>query len=157
MDHRIEHIEQLRLIGVKKEMSMLDNMTGEIARTFMQGYIAAKGSKPVPSYAVDYYPDNYFQDFDPSRPFEKAIAATADLFTQLLEGFTELSVPAGKYAVFNYKGKPSEAKIFFQELYTQYLPSVGLGLDSHPHLALMDEEYLGEHPESEELIFIPVL
>ena len=36
---------------------------------------------------------------------------------------SSLVIPKGLYAVFNYKGKPSEAQDFFQYIYSAWLPN----------------------------------
>ena len=67
-----------------------------------------------------------------------------------------LTVPEGLYAVFPYKGKPSEAKGAFKYMYGEWLPNSEYEMDSRPYFALMSEMYKGEHPESEEEFWVPI-
>ncbi|MEO0474076.1 MAG: GyrI-like domain-containing protein [Bacteroidota bacterium] len=53
------------------------------------------------------------------------------------------SCPAGKYAVFPYKGRPSEAMNFYQYIFVRWMPQSAYAIDSRPHFALMGDKYKG--------------
>jgi AraC family transcriptional regulator len=105
---------------------------------------------------VDVFPQGYFERFDPMKEFEKWAAVRVEGEHALLDGWEKLVVLGGDYAVFIYRGLPSAAGPFFQAIYGENLPKAGLMVDHRPHFAIMGEQYKGEHPESEEEIWIPV-
>lgn len=62
----------------------------------------------------------------------------------------------GVFAVFSFKGKPSESRPFFEWVFQEWIPNSAYELDERPHIAVMGERYLGEDPASEEEIWIPL-
>ena len=65
-------------------------------------------------------------------------------------------LPGGLYAVFEYKGKASEATDTFEYIFYDWLPKSKYDLDDRPHFEILGEKYKTDDPESEEEIWIPV-
>ena len=157
MQPKIEMLEEKKLIGQKLRMSLAHNKTGELWRSFMPRRGEIKNPAGPELFSVEVFGDpDYFRNFDPAREFEKWAAVAVADFETVPEGMESLIVPAGLYAVFHYKGRPSEAQPTFQYIYGQWLPASGYLLDNRPHLAVMGAKYKGEDPESEEDLWIPV-
>lgn len=93
---------------------------------------------------------------DPGKEFEKWAGVKVHGFENIPNDMHELVIPKGEYAVFNYKGKPSEAHRTYQYIYGNWIPNSYYVLDDRPHFALMGEKYKGERPDSEEELWIPV-
>ncbi|MBK8342237.1 MAG: GyrI-like domain-containing protein [Bacteroidetes bacterium] len=64
-------------------------------------------------------------------------------------------IPAGKYAVFYYKGLNTDHSIF-NYIFQDWIPQSGYQLDDRPHFDVLDERYKNNDPESEEEIWIPI-
>jgi AraC family transcriptional regulator len=65
-------------------------------------------------------------------------------------------LPGGLYAVFHYKGLPSEGAKTFQYIFGTWLPGSEYALDNRPHFEVLGERYNNNSPDSEEEIWIPV-
>jgi AraC family transcriptional regulator len=157
MQPRITVIEETKLIGVRTKMSFANNKTMALWQSFMPRRMEVSAAIGCDLYSVELYPDvAFFSDFDPGREFEKWAAVRVTDFNQIPQGMDTLIIPAGEYAVFPYKGKPSEARGTYQFIYGTWMPGSPYQLDDRPHMALMGEKYKGEHPESEEEFWIPV-
>jgi len=157
MQCRIEKIEETKLIGNRTTMSLANNKTMELWQKFMPK--RKKNAKPAGAalYSVELYNDvEFFKNFNPTQEFEKWAAIKVSEFTSIPDEMKTLIIPKGAYAVFHYKGKPSEAQKTYQHIYEQWIPNSEYELDNRPHFALMGEKYKGEHPDSEEEIWIPI-
>lgn len=157
MEPRIETLEALNLIGKKVKMSFAGNKTQELWRSFMPQRAEIKNALDRELYAVHIYNDTtFFKNFDPAKEFETWAAVKVRDFNAVPDGMSTLVIPGGDYAVFHYKGKPSEAQATYQYIYGNWIPRSAYTLDDRPHFALMGEKYKGEAPDSEEEFWIPV-
>ena len=157
MEPRIKTLSETRLVGKKSRMSFEKNTTSRLWQEFMPLRGQIGNALDTTLYSVEVYEGiDFFRDFDPSREFEKWAAVPVpnlDIIPEDLEG---LLIPAGEYAVFRYKGKASEASGMYRYIYGSWLPKSGYTLDHRPHFAKMGSEYKGEHPDSQEELWIPV-
>ncbi len=154
---RIESVNDILLIGMKRRMSLTQNRTFELWRHFspLIGKIQNRLNSNL--YSVEIFDDTtFFKAFSPNVEFEKWAAVEVKDFNFILEGMSQLVIPKGLYVVFKYKGKPSEAQEFFQYIYSSWFPGSNYKLDTRPHFALMGEKYKGEDPDSEEEFWIPI-
>lgn len=157
MEPRIEKIEETKLTGNKTKMSFVNNKTMELWQSFMPKRKEVTNPVGTELYSVELYNDRmFFKNFDPTKEFEKWAAIKVNGFDNVPNGLETLIIPKGEYAVFHYKGKPSEAQSTYQYIYGQWMPNSEYELDDRPHFALMGEKYKGEDPESEEEFWIPV-
>jgi AraC family transcriptional regulator len=67
-----------------------------------------------------------------------------------------LNISEGLYAIFDYKGPANAALPFFRYIFETWLPASDYAIDNRPHFAMMGEKYRGNHPDSEEEIWVPV-
>jgi AraC family transcriptional regulator len=154
---RIESLSETRLIGKKAIMSFANNKTVELWQSFSPGRKEIKNPVSSDLYSVDIYNDtNFFADFNPLKEFEKWAAIKVKDFDTIPVEMDKLTIPEGQYAVFHYRGKPSEAQKTFQYIYGIWLPDSNFEMDDRPYFALMGEKYKGEDPESEEEFWIPI-
>jgi AraC family transcriptional regulator len=97
------------------------------------------------------------EEFTPKTIFEKWATMEVSDFETIPEGMNPFTLPAGLYAVFNYKGLSSAFFEAAQYIYGSWLPESVYVLDDRPHFDVMGEKYLGpDNLESEEEIWIPV-
>ena len=157
MEPEIRKLSKTRLVGMKTSMSLSDNKTAMLWRSFMPNRHRVKNAVGSDLYSVEVYdsPES-LRDFSPATKYQKWAAVPVEGDSPLAEGMDSLEIPASLYAVFNYKGKPSEASGFYQYIYREWLPKSSYSLDGRPHFAVMGDKYLGEHPDSEEELWIPV-
>ena len=154
---RIETLNETKVVGKGTRMSLKQNTTAQLWSEFMPLISDIGDTLDASLWSVEVYPDlDFFNNFDPTREFEKWAAVPVTATASKPANMRDLLIPAGRYAVFNYKGKPSEAFEFYGHIYGTWIPNSKYSLDHRPHLAVMGSGYKGEHPESEEEIWIPV-
>ena len=157
MEPRIETLGETRLAGIKSRMSIANNTTAGLWREFMPLRRQIGNAQDTSLYSVEVYEDlDFFSDFDPSREFEKWAAVPVRSSAYIPEDLQALIIPAGLYAVFRYKGKESEVSRMYHYIYGTWVEKSKYALDHRPHFAIMGPEYRGEHPDSEEELWIPV-
>ena len=92
---------------------------------------------------------------DLSQEFEKWAAVEVPDFDTIPAGMETFVLPAGLYAVFDYKGSSTDTQIF-QHIFGVWLPGSNFVLDARPHFEILGEKYKNADPNSEEEIWIPV-
>ncbi len=153
----IRRSESILLVGKRLEMSFVHNQTHELWKSFMSRKKEIEGVVGAHLYSVEIYPSpRFFTDFNPTVTFEKWAAVQVNQEVAIPANMEMLKIPAGLYAVFAYKGKPSDAQPYFQYMYGSWLPASEYEMDNRPYFALMGEKYKGEDPESEEEFWIPI-
>ncbi|WLR42035.1 GyrI-like domain-containing protein [Bacillus carboniphilus] len=90
------------------------------------------------------------------KEFIKWAAVEVRDFDTIPDSMEKLIIPTGQYAVFHYRGKPSEAEGTIRFIYESWLPNSEYKLDHRPYFALMGEKYKGEAIDSEEEFWIPI-
>lgn len=153
---RIETFEEKRLIGLRTTMSAAEDGIGALWRAFMPRCRELAGVVGSLLYSVEVFPANYFSTFDPRAEFEKWAAVEVSQEEGVPGGLASLTLPAGLYAVFVYRGPASDGEATYRHIHEVWLPDSGYVLADRPHFAVMDERYRGEDPDSEEEIWIPV-
>lgn len=153
---RIKHIDEKKIVGIRHEMSFVNNSTYLLFRSFMprRNSILRRADKDV--LCVQKYPDGFFKNFNPGATFEKWAAVEVYNFSIVPEGMETAIIPEGLYAVFLYIGTTDEADEFFQNIHENWLPSSEYELDNRPHFDVMGEKYKHDSPDSEEEIWIPI-
>ncbi len=99
---------------------------------------------------------HYFDSFNPMLEFEKWAAMEVSHWEDMPQECESYCLPSGAYAVFDYVGLPSAIGDYYREIFQEWLPASAYILDERPHLARMGAGYKGNHPDSEEHIWIPV-
>jgi AraC family transcriptional regulator len=155
MEPRIENFEGIKLVGL--QMSLFENKTVELWRSFMPVKNEIKNVLGNNLYSIQIYNENYFANFDFKNNFTK-MAAVAVSSEKLNENkFINFEIVAGLYAVFIYKGKPQKATSFFENIYTKWLPNSIYQLDHRPHFEILNEKYKNDSDDSEEEVWIPLI
>src|SRR5687767_13229909 len=157
MNPTFKKLEETKLIGNNIRMSSANNKTAALWQTFMPKRKEINNFIGTELYSIEIYNDPaFFRTFSLTKEFEKWAAIKVTGFNFIPENMSTLIIPQGEYAVFHYKGKPSEAQATYQFIYGQWIPNSEYQLDDRPHFALMGENYKGEHPDSEEELWIPI-
>ncbi len=152
---RIETSAERKLIGKRLTMSFAEYKVSELWRSFVPRLdeIANRTSDDMISMAL-YEPD-HFAKFHPANKFEKWAAVEVSGFEKVSDGMETFVLPAGLYAVFDYKGSNTDNTIY-QYIFGSWLPGSAYALDDRPHFEILGEKYKNNDPDSEEEIWVPV-
>lgn len=145
-----------QLIGTSIEMSLLNNKTGELWKKFIPRLAEIQNRVSDDKISMQIYPENYYQNFSPENSFVKWASVQVDKVDHIPEGLDTYTLPAGLYAVFQYKGSSNEASLFFQYIFSEWIPSSKYSVDHRPHFEVLGEKYKNNDPNSEEEIWIPI-
>jgi AraC family transcriptional regulator len=145
-----------KLIGLRKNMSLIDNKTVELWRDFMPKRQAIKHQVGTELFSLQVYPPHYFESFYPRIEFEKWAATEVSQTNEIPDTMEVFTLLGGWYAVFHYIGLSTDPKIF-EYIYAQWLPNSGFKLDQRPHFEILGEKYKNNDPLSEEDIWIPIV
>jgi AraC family transcriptional regulator len=152
----VRNIERKTLIGKSLEMSFANDRTGELWRSFMPQRKQIQNPVSTDLFSATIYPEDFnFQQPDINRSFKKW-AATEVTQDQDLNGFETLTIPAGLYAVFSYKGSHKESAAVFGYIFNEWMPSNNFAPDTRPYFEVLGAAYKNDDPGSEEDIFISV-
>lgn len=134
-------------------MSLADNKTVQLWKSFMPKRHLVK------SITTDYIS---LQDYGKSlssgdlyQKFDKWALVEVDDFKNLPSGMESFLLEGGLYAIFAYKGLPSDPSIF-QYIFNNWLPKSKYELDVRPNFEILGSKYKNGDLESEEDIFIPI-
>ena len=150
-----EYVTAKILVGMKKKMSLVQNRTAELWRGFMPRRKEIINTVGKELYSLQFYCEGYFSSFNPANKFIKWSAVEVTDAGQVPESMEVLQLVRSLYAVFSYKGRAGESRVF-QYIYTEWLPASGYELDDRPHFEVLGEKYANDSPESEEEIWIPI-
>lgn len=153
---RTETSRVMKIIGKRQTLSLVNNTTGELFRSFMQQRNEIQNRANTDLLCVQNYPDGYYRTFNPATPFDKWAGAEVSSFDHVPEGMETTVIPSGLYAVFLFKGTPAGAGPFFENIFMNWFPTSGYELDLRPHFDVLGSKYKNNDPESEEEIWIPV-
>lgn len=147
-----------KLVGIKIYTSLAEDNTLAMWQQFMPRRKEISNSNGQFFYSVQVFKGGLNVDeFTPNTTFEKLAAMEVPKFDIIPEGMSNLTLPSGLYAVFNYKGSSNNFYEAAQYIYGSWLPESVYVLDDRPHFDVMGEKYLGpNNPESEEEIWIPI-
>jgi AraC family transcriptional regulator len=145
-----------KLIGKRLTMSLANNKTFDLWKSFMPRRNAITNTLDANLYSLQIYKEGYFTEFNPAAAFEKWAAVEVTGFEYVPEDMETLVLPAGRYAVFFYKGPPENGDEIFTYIFRDWLPASGHTLDNRPHFEVLGAKYKSGDPESEEEIWIPI-
>ncbi|MDQ2656354.1 MAG: GyrI-like domain-containing protein [Bacteroidota bacterium] len=155
MTPKIETLPEKKLIGKSLTMSLANNRTVELWKSFMARRNGISNNLTNDLISMQVYPANYYSDFNPAAEFQKWAAVEVSDFESVPDGLEKFVLPAGLYAVFAYKGSSNDPSIF-QYIFGTWLPTSEYVLDDRPHFEVLGAKYRNNDPISEEEICIPV-
>ena len=151
---RIVTGKERKLIGRKLKMSLANNRTSELWRSFMpeRMKIPNKVSDAFISMRVYQEP---LRIEDAKQEFERWAAVEVSNFEGTPASMETFILDGGLYAVFDYRGLNTDIRIFIY-IFTEWLPNSIYELDERPYFEVLGDKYKNGDPESEEEIWIPV-
>lgn len=156
MTPRIETTNQKKLVGKRLKMSYADYRIGELWSSFMPMRKEIKHSLGTDLVSLVVYQPTHFTNFKPSNEFDRWATVEVANFDQVPTEMESFILPAGLYAVFQYKGLASGISSFYQTIFTVWLPNSDYNLDDRPHFEILGAQYKNNDPSSEEEIWIPI-
>ncbi|NBA87546.1 GyrI-like domain-containing protein [Emticicia sp. CRIBPO] len=154
MEPRIETLSLKKLVGISLQMSMADNKTAELWRSFMPRRQEIKNRLSPDMFSLQVYESAF--DFNPGTVFTKWAAVEVPDFSAIPENMASFEIPEGLYAVFLHKGASPTAARTFGYIFGVWFPSSDYELDHRPHFEILGEKYKNNDPDSEEEIWLPV-
>jgi len=136
-------------------MSFINNRTGELWRSVMPSRKEITNSVSADLVSLQIYPPSFFENFDPSKEFQKWALIEVRNFNEIPPGLEKFTLPSGMYAVFQHKGSSNDKRTF-EYILNQWLPQSEYLLDDRPHFEVLGEKYKNNDTDSEEEIWIPV-
>lgn len=157
MKPELVEMEEKLLVGQVLEMNFPGDRIAELWRGFMPRLVEIGNRKTDDLISMAGYPagSNFRQPL-PCRTFRRYALAEVSSAGTVPEGMLAVTIPAGLYAVFHYRGSNMEAGAFFGSLFGSWLPEAGLMVDERPHFEVLGEKYSRDSGASEEEIWIPV-
>ena len=155
MTPRIEKLNEKKLIGKRLTMSLADNRTGELWRSFMPRRSEIKNNLTNDLISLQVYNSTHFADFKPTNQMEKWATVEVTDFDAVPSDLETFILIGGLYAVFDYKGLSTDDSIF-RYIFGVWLPKSEYDLDDRPHFEVLSDKYKHNDPESEEEIWIPI-
>ncbi len=148
-------LEEKKLIGKRLRLSLADNKTGELWKSFMSRRKEVTNYLTSELISLQVYEPSHFIDFKPINEFEKWATVEVSDFDNVPNGMETFTLMGGLYAVFEYKGSGNDSSIF-QYIFGTWLPCSSYRLDDRPHFEILDEKYKNNDAASEEEIWIPI-
>lgn len=154
MNPIIKIISEKKLVGKSLKMSLANNKTHELWKSFMCQRHSIKNVVNSDLYSVQLYND--FAEFTPNTVFTKYAMIEVSEFEEIPHGMETRIIKSGLYAVFTYIGKPENFSEAFQFIFNNWLPNSEYELDQREHFELLGEKYNPTSNDSEEQIWIPI-
>lgn len=155
MQPTIQILKEKQLIGMSLEMSLLEDKTNLLFRTFMPRRKEIPNLINADTLDLRDYQEDYYRSFDPSKSFTKWALAEVSKVAAIPDGMEVYTLVGGQYAVFHYKGLSSDQRIY-KYIFMEWLPQSGYKLADRPHFELLGEKTKLNDPNSEEEIWIPI-
>lgn len=155
MKPSIVQLSKKKLMGLHITMSLANNKTGDLWKSFMQRRKEITNNLSNDLISLQVYNPIYFQDFKPTTTFEKWATTEVSDFNAVPKGMDTLVLESGLYAVFNYKGSSANTDIY-QYIFGVWLKNSEYLLDDRPHFEVLGKNYKNADPSSEEEIWIPI-
>lgn len=154
---RFEILPVRTLVGLSDRMSIAKDGTPALWQKAMPLFPSVPNRIGTDLFSVEVYDDlSFFEQFDPTREFQKWAAVLVGDPSNIPDGFDVLAIPDGEYAVFPFKGSAKEAPAAYQFIYNIWLKESESILEDRPHFAVMSAAYRPDDPNAEEEIWVPV-
>ena len=152
----LQTLTQKQLVGKSTRMSLVNNKTPMLWKSFMQERKSIQHTIGTDLYSLQVYDKLYYENFSPQAEFTKYALIEVSDFETIPEGMERFELESGLYAVFMYKGLPQDFKEAFQYIFYHWLPNSEYELDHRPHFEVLGTTYNPTDKESEEAVWIPI-
>ncbi len=122
MQPRIENLKEKKLVGKRLTMSLANNKTGELWKSFIPRRREITNNLTNDLISMQVYKLTHFADFKPTNEFEKWAVVEVTDFESVPNDMETFTLTGGLYAVFDYKGSSTDSSIF-QYIFGTWLPN----------------------------------
>ena len=152
----IQTLPQKKLVGKSIRLSITDNKTRVLWKSFMQNRKKIHHTVGEDLYSLQVYDPLYFKQFNPQKEFTKYALIEVSDFNDIPTDMEAFTLESGLYAVFIYKGLPQDFHKMANYIFSQWLPNSSYALDNRPHFEVLGSSYNATSTESEEEVWIPI-
>jgi AraC family transcriptional regulator len=157
MEPRIEMLAEKKLIGKNIHMSIAKDRTFELWSSFMPERKNMKNVIDSDLISMQVYDQGFdFKDFTPDIEFEKWATVEVSDHRYIPDGMSAYTLRGGLYAVFHYKGRPSNFAEAFKYIFYNWFPASPYEVDQREHFEILGDKYKNDDPDSEEDIWVPI-
>lgn len=157
MQPRIETLLKKKLVGKSLRMSLANNKTTELWRSFMPERKMIKNTVSSELFSMQIYDKSLnFKDFNPQTEFIKCAMIETSEFENIPKNMETRILNGGLYAVFLHKGMAKDFSKTAQYIFSQWLPNSDYELDQREHFELLGAKYKPNDEKSEEEVWIPI-
>jgi AraC family transcriptional regulator len=154
MQPTIATLAEKKLVGKRVLMSLAENKTPDLWRSFMPQRKAIQNAVSNETISMSTYSEPLrLGDFQ--QKFDKWAAVEVSDFDHVPAEMETFTLEGGLYAVFHYQGLSTDNSIFIY-IFGTWLPNSEYELDARPHFEVLGEKYKNGDPNSEEDIWIPI-
>jgi AraC family transcriptional regulator len=146
-----------RIVGKNMNMSLLENKTAELWRSFM-----IRRNEVLNRIGEEYYSINvYATDFHISQmnmetEFVKWAGVEVISADDIPEEMEFYEIPEGLYAVFIHKGGMEAFGATMNHIFSEWLPTSEFEWDNRPQFEVLGKKYKNNSDDSEEAVWIPI-
>jgi AraC family transcriptional regulator len=155
MEPILKTLKEKKLIGISIEMSLVENKTAELWKTFRSSSGEVQNTISEDFISLQQYSPSHFKNFNPNNRFMKWACVAVANFENIPVEMNTLILSGGLYAVFHYKDSSADSGIF-EYIYGKWVPNSDYNLDDRPHFEVLGPKYKNNDPSSEEEIWIPI-
>ncbi len=154
MEPVITVLTEKKLVGKKVAMSVVENKTSALWRSFLPQQKAIKNRVSNDLISMSVYGEPVkLGELD--QIFDKWAAVEVSEYETVPPDMLAFDLKEGLYAVFHYKGLSTDNRIFAY-IYGTWLPNSIYDLDDRPSFEILGDKYKNGDPDSEEDIYIPI-
>ena len=146
----------MRLIGKNLEMSLREDRTAELWKSFMPHRATVQNRVGTHFMSMQVYPVEAAGHLSPDTTFHKWAVVEVSSIEGLPSGMSSYHLQGGRYAVFIHKGPAHTFPQTMVRIFNSWLPSSEYELDSREHFELLEEGYSPTDPDASEEIWIPI-
>ncbi len=156
MNPAIRILAEKKLIGKRIKMTLADNKTAELWKSFMPRRKEIRNNLTAELFSMQLYDQSLdFKNFNPDTVIEKWAAMEVADFSAVPDEMETYTLAGGLYAVFIHKGSNTDHRTF-QYIFETWLPASDYLLDHRAHFEILGEKYKNDDPNSEEELWIPI-
>jgi AraC family transcriptional regulator len=150
----ITNLTEKKLVGKRVLMSLVENKTPDLWRSFMPRRKDIKNSVSNDTISMSTYSEP-LRLGDLHQKFHKWATVEVSDFDNVPDEMETFTLEGGLYAVFHYQGLSTDNRIFIY-IFSEWLPNSDYELDDRPHFEILGDKYKNGDPTSEEDIWIPI-
>ncbi|WP_027954646.1 GyrI-like domain-containing protein [Halobacillus kuroshimensis] len=157
MEPQIVQLENVYLIGESRSMTLTEDKTIELWKSFKPKVKMIPERKDEYFYNLSIYPEGFeWNTFACDTCFTRWAAVHVPSNDEPPESMESFTLNGGLYAVFIHKGPAQTFVRTLNTIFNEWLPNSLYDLDERPHFERMGPEYRMDDLNAEEEVWIPI-